>query len=155
MSIFTKALGIVTDLTGLSSVKDAAQILMGAFSNNPEAEAKMKEFELEQMKLELQDNASLRDLYKAEVQSDDKFVKRARPAMLWLCFGILAVNFGLIPIINAITLAFGGPEITVNYPDLPANVYWTITSIFRIFIPRTSTCIKTKNRSDCPINISR
>ncbi|KKL08132.1 hypothetical protein LCGC14_2578940 [marine sediment metagenome] len=133
MSIFSKALDIVGDVTGLSSVKDAAKTLIGALSSNPEAEAKMKAFELEQMKIELQDNASLRDLYKAEVQSDDKFVKRARPAMLWLCFGILAVNFGLIPIINAITLSFGGSEITVNYPDLPDNVYFTITSIFGLY----------------------
>lgn len=133
MSIFTKALGIVGDLTGLSSVKDAAKTLIGALSSNPEAEAKMKEFELQQMKLEIADNASLRDLYKSEVQSDDKFVKRARPGMLWLCFGILGINFGIIPILNVIILAFGGPQIEIIYPDLPEPVYWTITSIFGLY----------------------
>lgn len=133
MSIFSKLLNAVGDVTGISSVGEAAKSILGIIKSNPELELKMKEYEHQALKMEMQENASVRELFQVEVKSEDKFVRRARPAMLWLVFSILSLNFGVIPVLNALTVAFGGEQIVIVYPNLPEEVYWLIGSIFGLY----------------------
>ena len=133
MSIFKTILGTIGEVTGISDVADAAKKLLSSITGNPEVTAKLQQLELEQLKLELDDNKSLRDLLKAEVASEDKFVRRARPAMLWLVLTVLALNFGVMPIINATVVIFGQSPIVITYPDLPENVYWLFGSLFAVY----------------------
>lgn len=133
MSIFKSILGAVGSLTGISSVGDAAKTIMGAIKGNPEIEQKLQEMELEKMKLEMAENASVRELLGKEVVSEDNFVRRARPAMLWLVSAILTLNFVVLPIFNAISVAVGGATIIIAYPDLPENVYWLFGSLFSVY----------------------
>ena len=126
MSFIKDALSTIGKLTGISSVKDAAETIIGAIKKDPDLEKAMAE-------IELQRENSIRDLYKAEVQQDDKFVKRARPSLLWLVSAVIACNFVLIPIINAVIIAFNGNPISITYPDLPEEIYWLIGSIFGLY----------------------
>ncbi|KKK49438.1 hypothetical protein LCGC14_3135060, partial [marine sediment metagenome] len=65
MSFIKDALSTVGRLTGISTVKDAVETVMGAIKGDPDLEKAIAE-------IELQRENSIRDLYKAEVQSDDK-----------------------------------------------------------------------------------
>ena len=126
MSFIKAALSTVGRLTGISTVKDAVETVIGAIKGDPDLEKAMAE-------IELQRENSIRDLYKAEVMQDDKFVKRARPAMLWLVFCIIAANFILIPIFNLIVIAFGALPVVIVFPTLPSEVYWLVGSIFGLY----------------------
>jgi len=126
MSFIKGALKAVGNFTGISTVKDAVDIVIGAIKKDPDLEKVIAEIELER-------ENSIRELYKAEVQQDDKFVKRARPAMLWLVFCIIGANFVLIPILNLILTACNVPPAVIIFPELPEEVYWLVTSIFGLY----------------------
>lgn len=126
MSFIKDALSTVGRLTGISSVKDAVETVVGAIKGDPDLEKAIAE-------IELQRENSIRELYKAEVQQDDLFVKRARPAMLWLVFCIIATNFIVIPILNLILVSFGAPPVIIVFPTLPSEVYWLVGSIFGLY----------------------
>jgi hypothetical protein len=103
-------------------VNEIKNILAG----NPDLKQKLK-------MLEFQEAESLRELYKAEIASSDKFVRRARPGMLWLIFVIIAANYILIPIINSLLVLMGKAQIILVYPNLPEPVYWLFGSIFGLY----------------------
>lgn len=126
MSFIKKALSTIGRLTGVGTIKDAAETIIGALKSDPDLEKALAEMELER-------ENDIRDLYRAEVQQDDKFVKRARPSMIWLVFCIIGVNFILIPLINLILTACGVAPVVIVFPELPTEVYWLIASIFGLY----------------------
>lgn len=133
MSIIKEGLKVLGNLTGIGSVKDAIETVIGAITKNPELEKELRNFELEKMKLELAENASVRDLLKAEVASEDKFVRRVRPATIWCVVIVIATNFVVLPALNAILSACGADVVALAYPDLPENVYWLFGSLFGLY----------------------
>lgn len=147
MSIIKEGLKVLGNLTGIGSVKDAIETVIGAISKNPELEKELRNFELEKMKLELAENASVRQLLMAEVASEDKFVRRVRPAVIWCVVAVIAANFIVLPILNAIFTAVGLNAIALQYPDLPENVYWLFGSLFGLYTGARSwdKMNKTKN----------
>lgn len=147
MSIFTDLLGVVGKVTGIGSVSTAAKVVLKAIRGNPKAEQAIRDMELEKMKLEMAENASVRELMGTEVKSEDAFVRRARPAMLWLVFGILTLNFMVVPLINTGVAVFGGTPIVLTYPVLPENVYWLIGSLFSVYTGARSWDKKNKTQS--------
>ncbi len=68
-----------------------------------------------------------------EIQSKNKFVAMARPAVLWIASSVIFINFGLVPIYNAISVASGGVQLVLVYPELPEKVYWLIGTIFGFY----------------------
>ena len=124
MSIFTKLLGVVTDTIGITnSASDAVKTIKEAIAGNPELQSKIEELEFAERK-------GIQDLIKAEMQSADPFVRRVRPAIIWICGGVIAINFGLLPITNSIIAAFGGTPLILIYPELPEPIYWLIGGMF-------------------------
>jgi hypothetical protein len=147
MSIIKDGLKLLGDVTGIGSVKDAINVVVNAIKGDPELEQKLRDFELEKMKLKLAENASVRDLLKAEVTSEDKFVRRVRPAVIWCVVAVIAANFIILPILNASFSAIGIHTVTLQYPDLPENVYWLFGSLFGLYTGARSwdKMNKTKN----------
>ena len=124
MSIFGKLLGVVTDTLGITDKGSVAvKNIMEAVAGNPALSQKLEE-------LELQERRDIRDLYKVELGSSDKFVRRVRPAALWMGITIMGINFGLLPILNAILAGFGVEPVVLVYPELPEPIYWLITTIY-------------------------
>jgi hypothetical protein len=109
MSIFKDILGAIGEVTGISSVGDAAKSILAAVTGNPEAEKKLQELEIEKIKLEIQESESIRNLWKEEIKSGDAFVRRARPWGLYVGYSLMMIDMGLIPLFNTISAAFGGP----------------------------------------------
>lgn len=109
MSIFKDILGAIGEVTGISSVGDAAKSILDAVSGNPDAEKKLQELELEKIKLQIQESEGIRNLWKEEIKSGDAFVRRARPWGLYVGYSLMMIDMGLIPLFNTISAAFGGP----------------------------------------------
>ena len=128
MSIFKSILSAVGDVTGISSVGDAAKTVLNAITGNPEIEAKVKELELEEIKLQIQEGEGIRSLWKEEIKSGDAFVRRARPWGLYVGYSLMLIDLGLLPMINAISTAFGGPPIPCN--NLPMQFYGLFGTMF-------------------------
>ena len=133
MSLFKTILGVIGDLTGIKSVGDAVNTIKDAISKDPELQKKLLDIELEQRKLDIQEGNSIRALYKTEVVSNQKFIGYARPAMLWLVFIVIASNFIILPILNAVVTALSLSAIDIAYPELPDSAYWLIGSIFALY----------------------
>jgi len=133
MSIIKDALKVIGNVTGIGSVKDAVNVVIGAIKGNPELEQKLRDFELERMRIEIKENASVRKLLEIEVASEDKFVRRVRPAAIWCVVAVIAVNFVVLPVLNAVLWAAGADIVTLQYPDLPENVYWLFGSLFGLY----------------------
>lgn len=89
-------------------------------------ELKVREMKMEEMRLLIADNADFRKQVAVEIQSDDPFVRRARPANLWLW--IVAFVFWLV--IFPLLRSFG---LDVNVPDLtgiPTQAWYTYAVLF-------------------------
>lgn len=147
MSIFTKALNFIGEVTGVGTVKQAVGAIVTAIKGDPELEKQLQEFELEQLRLEMAENASVRELLKAEVASEDKFVRRVRPAVIWCVVIIIATNFVVLPVLNAILSACGVTTVALDYPDLPENVYWLFGSLFGLYTGARSWDKRGKGRN--------
>jgi len=123
----------VAKVVGVDSVSSAVATVKNAISENDELQTELRKLELEEKKLLLAETQSLHGLYSTELQSGDKFVRRARPAMLWLCLGLLLVNFGLIPLFNSFASYFGWTPVVITIPDLPEPLYYLIGTIFSVY----------------------
>jgi len=97
--------------------------IVTALQTNPEAAIKLREIELEETRAYLGDVANLRGLAKAELQSEDPVVRRARPAWLWGLLGIIVINYGFIPVVMLI-FAIWGKVVT---PYVLPEQFWTAT----------------------------
>lgn len=111
MSLFKNILKTVGSVVGIDSVSDAAKTILGAITGNPEAEAKLREFELKQTKLHIQESEGIRALWKEEIKSGDAFVRRARPWGLYVGYTLMLIDMGVIPLFNAISTILGGPVV--------------------------------------------
>jgi len=133
MSVIKDALKMIGSVTGIGSVRDAVDVVIGAIKGDPELEQKLRDFELERMRIEVSENASVRKLLGIEAASEDKFVRRVRPATIWCVVAVVAVNFVALPVLNAVLSAAGVDTVTLQYPDLPENVYWLFGSLFGLY----------------------
>lgn len=80
----------------------------------------------QELKALLSDNADFRKMATAEINSDDWFVRRARPANLWLWIITFAAWLVLFPLLRA----FG---VDAQLPDLngiPTHAWYTYVSLF-------------------------
>ena len=101
LDLIGKGLGLATKLLGADSkVAEAITTVKTAIAGSPETQARLKELELEEMRLAMESEADIRKLYGLEIQSKRGFVANARPAVLWIASSLIAVNFGLIPLVN-------------------------------------------------------
>ena len=148
LDLLGKGLTVVGSLLGGDSkVNEAVNTVAAAIAGDPKVQEQIKQLEVEERKLWIQENESIRQLFQVEAKSEDAFVRRARPAMLWLVFALLAVNFGLLPIVNAFTVAFGGDAITFAFPELPEQLYWLIGSLFGLYTGARSWDKRTKAKN--------
>ena|SRR3990167_3242684 len=85
----------ILSLMGGSIFGGVAEII-GKLKVDP-TEAVKLEYALKQAEMQLQQatNVAAAEIIKAEAQSGDKFVTRARPAFLWMCIGVLGLNYGI------------------------------------------------------------
>jgi len=128
LDVIAKSLKILSSVVGGSIGEKADGVvaaLEGEIGNRPEVQAAMLQQELEVKKLILADAEGSRQLIASESKSEDPFVRRARPAFLWLFYIVIVVNFVIIPV-----LRFSGFEATIVYPDLPEQLYWLFGSSF-------------------------
>lgn len=93
--------------------------LKEAVGKDPELEKAMLAQEVELKKIVAADLEGARRLIKSESKSEDPFVRRARPAFLWLFYVIIFFNFAVAPILQQI-----GVLGTLTYPELPQELYY-------------------------------
>lgn len=106
---------ITEALNPLDGIKDTVTDIVHSFKGDPEKlkELQLKEIELRQqlelakmeirLKLEevwTKDAESLRDQIKTELQSEDMFVRRARPAWLWGFLSMYIINYGVTSVVS-------------------------------------------------------
>lgn len=128
MGIFDSILGSLGG-SGAAGVGQLLKDVVGTFKLSPEAkaeiEAKLEENKVELAKLdaELQEAQLKHDTdiqtqaaenIRAEATSEDPFVRRARPAFLWVMTTAIGISLIVFPLINAFT----GKGLTfVQIPD--------------------------------------
>ena len=81
---------------------------------------------MEEMRLLIADNADFRKQVAVEIQSDDPFVRRARPANLWLWIVAFVCWLVVFPLLRS----FG---LDVDIPDLsaiPNQAWYTYSVLF-------------------------
>ena len=96
MSFIGDALKAVGKFTGIGTVKDAAEIIINAIKKDPDLEKKLAEIELEHKRLNIKEAEGVRDLFKAEIKSEDSYVRRARPTFLYMGYILIALDLGII-----------------------------------------------------------
>lgn len=159
MSFISDALGVVGKLAGkaIPGVSEAVSLLTGAIKKDPAIQQAIIDQEITFRKLAIQEGDNLRKMYGLEIQSEDKFVRRVRPAMLWLIVLILGTNFALLPVINILITIFGGfhdvivdeliggslvtkviqvaniPQIVPIYPDIPESLQAIMAVMFSVY----------------------
>lgn len=128
MSFIKDVLGAIGDITGISSVGDAAKKILKTISGNPEAEKALRDYEIEKMKLYMQEGEGVRELWMEEIKSGDAFVRRARPWGLYLGYTLMLIDLGVIPLFNTISTIVGGPIVPVG--NLPMEFYGLFGTMF-------------------------
>lgn len=140
MSIFKDILGAIGDVTGIGSVGDAAKTILKGITGNPEAEEKLKQLELQKLKLHIEESEGIRSLWKEEIKSGDSFVRRARPWGLYLGYALMFIDLGIIPLFNTISTMAGGPiapsdNLSVQFYTLFGTMF-TGSLVYRAFDKR-------------------
>lgn len=107
------------------TIRAAASEIEGAASSNQELRIALAEQERKVKEIYAADFADARQLIREESRSEDPFVRRARPAFLWLFYGLIIFNFVIFPILRLID-----PGFTISYPDLPDALYALFGSSF-------------------------
>ena len=128
MSFIGDALKVVGDFTGISTVKDAAEIVIDAIRKDPDLEKELGRIELEHRKLAIKEADGVRSLFKTEIKSEDSYVRRARPTFLYMGYILIAIDLGVLSLANAISAGFGGPAIP--FAVLPREFYALFTIAF-------------------------
>lgn len=116
---------LVKDVVGTFKLSPDKKAELQATIDENAHEIQMKEYELTVRAIEAEKvaiaeaSANIR----AEAQSGDKFVSRARPTFLYLFYIILAFNFIVLPIAQII----GGTSVTdlkpIEFPDILWEVF--------------------------------
>jgi hypothetical protein len=129
-----KGLNLVAKILGANTkVAEAVNTIQDALASSPEAQIELKKMQMQELQLVIDAEKDIRDLYKIEVQSPHGFVRNARPAMLWLCGSLLALNFGVVPFFNTVATWFGWTPVVLTFPDLPEPLYWLIATTFGFY----------------------
>lgn len=92
------------------------QIVLAAEQARNETAARLEE-------AYLADAANLREQIKLEIQSEDAYVRRARPSAIWIGVLILGFNFVVTPIVLSVASIFDH-EIRVTPMPLPEEFWW-------------------------------
>ena len=133
-----KLLDVVKSIVGAGDDDDTAAIIAKLNSDESliqlrQVEADLRKTEisaaLEERRLDIQDDASRRDLIKVESTSEDPYVRRARPTFLYIMYGVMAMNFILIPII-AVVVRLCNYSIQIELFQLPSALYWLFGSAY-------------------------
>jgi hypothetical protein len=118
---------VIFDLVAAVTGKDTPQEAEAVLDKQPELYVKLKEVEIaQQTRLEelfYEDLKDRRALIKAEVTSEDVFVRRARPMFLYIMYAVIVFDFILLPFIRIFNPAV--PEIV-----LPGELYWLFGSAY-------------------------
>ncbi len=121
-------IGLVSKAARLIGGEKGAQIAEAMTSLKGEAG-----FNPDVQKLLNEDAAGIRKLLALEIQSEDPFVRRVRPAMCWLVVIILALHLIIVPMVQTVLLVCGQETIIVVMPDIPSSVAAMITSILAFY----------------------
>lgn len=130
ISIVSKIVGGEGDKNILQKAAD----ILETNKHNPEVQRAMLDQEVELKKIYAADAADARQLVREESRSEDPFVRRARPAFMWLFYIVIIFNFVLLPL----TAAILGPQLVtqpdgtvmvierfdIKYPVLPEQLYY-------------------------------
>jgi hypothetical protein len=91
-----------------------------------EIQLKLAEQENELSKLLIQADVAQTAINLKEAESSDKFVARARPAIMWICAFGLAWQCVLLPVLGAGAVFCGHPEMVVQLPPIDSKTLLTI-----------------------------
>lgn len=162
MSFLSDALSVVGKIAGkaVPGIDSALGMIRAAIIKDPAVEKALIDQEIEFRKLSIQEGDSIRKMYGMEIQSEDPFVRRVRPAMIWLVLIILGTNYALLPLVNTCILLFGGfhdvivegvvqvvpnvPQIVLIYPEIPDSVMAVMVTMFTVYAGARSFDKKTK-----------
>ena len=98
--ILTGVKEIVGLVTGNLPPDEAARVQVKLALLEAKVEREKRSYDLKVEELYLKDAANLRDQIKVELQSEDAFVRRARPAWLWGLLGMYLVNYPATAIVS-------------------------------------------------------
>jgi hypothetical protein len=124
LDLVGKVLKTVIGVVGSDSVKQAAATIEQAISSSDTLQLELRRLEIDEKRVLLEETQSLHGLYKAELQSDDKFVRRVRPAIVWVILAVIVLNFGVLPVLNTVAVWCGWTPVALVYPDLPDQFYY-------------------------------
>lgn len=137
LDIIGKVLSAAAGLIGGDKgrkVKEAIETLQGEAAVNPAIQKLMIESDLEMRRLALADADGIRKLLMVEVQSEDKFVRRVRPALCWIVVLVIGTYFCIIPLIQTIVVAWGREAIEVAVPDIPPSTATMLASLVAAYM---------------------
>ena len=147
LDIAKVVLGIAGKVIGGDAGKKIAEVsgeIENASASSAEFRMALLNQEAEIKKIYAADFADARQLIREESRSEDSFVRRARPAFMWLFYAVIFFNFVLFPMVRIFV-----PGFDIIYPDLPTPLYTLFGTAFigyagfRSFDKRT----KAKNNS--------
>jgi|GEM_PF-5410372 len=87
-----------------------------------------REHELALVRAYNEEVKDLRDQIRVELQSEDKFVRRARPAWLWGLLLVYLANYGVPGLLNGVRQLWPGTPVLVPV-DIPPEVHALTTGI--------------------------
>lgn len=140
LDVVGKVLSTAGKFIGGSVGENAAKI-MGEIqtANNPELKKELEAIELNTKRLMVEDAKSAQELIREAAKSEDRVVRWARPALLWIGHAVIVFNFIVIPIIKLIQggispidiITTGAQVQTLSYSfSLPEQFYWLYGSGF-------------------------
>lgn len=80
--------------------KEAKELEMELLKLQIQAEQQIRDHQRELEKAYIEDSKSLREQIKSEIESEDPFVRRARPAWVWGLLFLYLVNYGATTIVG-------------------------------------------------------
>lgn len=97
-------------------------------------DVQMEQIDLEKDRLAVADSANLREQAKAELQSEDPYIRRARPSWLYWLKWIYGLLYGAIPTLSVIFTGIAwlmgkAKGIDVVIPDVPADLHLLVGSL--------------------------
>jgi len=108
-----------------TSKEEKAQAQLARLTVMLQAEQIKAQTALELEKAYIDDQKSLRDQITVEVQSQDWFVRRARPAVIWMGIMMVVWNYMLTPFVQTVFQLWHHEPVAVSLIDVPTEV-WTI-----------------------------
>jgi len=107
----------ITDDTVKNAVGGIVADSLEELKVTQEFQVKMKELDLQAEEIYQKDDADRRALIKAEIQSEDVFVRRSRPTFLYIMYSVIVYSFILTPFLK-IWIS------TVPLITLPHDMWW-------------------------------